>query len=62
MIYAGDSFILSFAGSFMLFTVLNLLTTCQLLHGRGQGDSDPKQERNGKTGSALHFLNTEVGL
>ncbi len=65
MTYAGESLISSLTGfsvSSMLFTVFNLLTTCQSLGKRGQGDFVPKQEGDGETGDALRFLNTGVDL
>ncbi len=62
MTYAGESFISSLDGSSIPFTVFNLLTTCQSLRRRGQGDSDPKREGDGETGGALRFFDTGVGL
>lgn len=47
MTYVGDLFI-SFLTSFsMLFTIFNLLTTCQSLYKRRQRDFDPKQKKDG---------------
>ncbi len=62
MTYVGESFISSLAGSSIPFTILNLLTTCQLLHGRGQGNSVLKRDGDGKNGGALRFFDTGNGL